>query len=193
MGTDASAPQTSGTSSGSKQKRRRGERGRNLYPPDNRVFVITSVGPGGQPLEPKEVRAKFRNAIGAAIRDKCTPAIPDWRKVPDSTKDVLWKKLCKNFRFPTGTAEIVKKHAMLQLGIAFRRWKSYLNVEYVQKGLDPFNEFGKILPSEWEKFVEQKTSEEALSISSQFKEKAKKNIHPHRLGTGGYAGKLELF
>jgi hypothetical protein len=36
-----------------------------------------------------------------------------------------------------------------------------LNKEYVQKGLTPFKEFGKITPGQWEEFVAQKTTEAA--------------------------------
>ena len=48
----------------------------NLYP-DKACYVITEVGPAGEILEPKELRGRFRNAIGALVRDKLNPAIPN--------------------------------------------------------------------------------------------------------------------
>ena len=48
----------------------------NLYP-DKACYVITEVGPAGEVLEPKELRGRFRNAIGALVRDKLNPAIPN--------------------------------------------------------------------------------------------------------------------
>ena len=52
------------------------------------------------------------------------------------------------------------------MGESFRRWRSELNKKYIQKGLTPFNKFGKITPSQWEKLVAQKTSSEALELSA---------------------------
>ena len=69
--------------------------------------MITEVGPAGEILEPKELRG---NAIGALVRDKLNPAIPNWKEVPEKKKDELWDKQLKlNFRVPEGKQELVKK------------------------------------------------------------------------------------
>ena len=61
-------------------------------------------------LEPKELRGKFCNAIGALVRDKLNPAIPNWKEVPKNTKNALWdRQLNVNFRFLKGKHELVKK------------------------------------------------------------------------------------
>ena len=65
-------------------------------------------------------------------------------------------------------------------------WRSELNTKYIQMGLTPFNEFGKITPSQWEELVAQKTSLEALELSARNTELAKRNKHHHHLGPGGY-------
>lgn len=193
MDTDgASAPQPEATNSGSQPKRGRGKRSANIYPKDT-VYVIREVGRLGEPLEPKHLRAKWRNAIGALVRDELNPAIPTWKEVPADTKKVLWDKLMTNFRFPAETEEMVRRHAMKQIGESWRGWKSSLNVKYVQKGLTPFKEFGNITPGQWERFVAQKTSAEALALSARNTERAKKNVHHHHLGPGGYYGKEEQF
>jgi len=73
--------------------------------------VITEVGPAGEILEPKELRGRFRNAIGALVRDKLNPAIPNWKEVPENKKDELWDRQLKlNFRFSEGKHELVKKY-----------------------------------------------------------------------------------
>ena len=79
------------------------------------------------------------------------------------------------------------------MGESCRRWRSELSKKYIQKGLSPFNEFGKITSSQWEELVAQKTSPEALELSAHNTELAKRNKHHHHLGPGGYYGKEEKF
>ena len=76
MDHDASAPQPQDTTTTTKPKRKRGDRKGNLYL-DKACYVITEVGPAGEILEPKELRGRFRNAIGALVRDKLNPTIPN--------------------------------------------------------------------------------------------------------------------
>ena len=72
--------------------------------------MITKVGPAGEILEPKELRGRFRNAIGALVRDKLNLAIPNWKEVLENTKNALWDRQLKlNFRFLEGKHELVKK------------------------------------------------------------------------------------
>ena len=68
------------------------------------------VGPAGEILELKEFRGRFRNAIGALVRDKLNPAIPNRKEVPEKKNDELRDKQLKlNFRFSEGKHELVKK------------------------------------------------------------------------------------
>ena len=84
--------------------------------------MITEVGPAGEILEPKEFSGRFRNVIGALVRDKLNPAIPNWKEVSEKKKDELWDRQLKlNFRFSEGKHELVKK--MLS-----RSWESHLDV-----------------------------------------------------------------
>ena len=71
-----------------KPKRKRGDRKANQYP-DKACYVIIEVRPAGKILEPKELRGRFRNAIGALVRNKLNPAIPNWKVVPEKKKDEL--------------------------------------------------------------------------------------------------------
>jgi len=54
-----------------------GQRGRNEYPEGQ--WVVNVVSAADEPIEPPEVCAKFRNAIGSIIRTKLVldPTIPD--------------------------------------------------------------------------------------------------------------------
>jgi hypothetical protein len=51
------------------------------------------------------------------------------------------------------------------LGESFRWWKIDLNTKYVKQGRTPFEDYMEIRPAQWEEFVWQKTSEEALALS----------------------------
>ena len=109
--------------------------------------MITKVRPVWAILEPKEFRGRFRNAIGALVRDKLNPAIPNWKEVPEKKNDELWDRQLKlNFRFPEDKHELVK-NAFRMMGESFRRWRSELNKKYIQNRLTPFNKFSKITPS----------------------------------------------
>ena len=63
----------------------------NLYP-YKACYVITEVGSAGEILEPKKLRGKFCNAIGALVRDKLNPTIPNWKEVPENIKNALWDR-----------------------------------------------------------------------------------------------------
>ena len=76
----ASAPQPEDTtlSSTTKVNRNRGPRKPNHSPNAKMIYVINEVGEEGQILKPKEFKSKFRNAIGALVRDKLNPSIHNW-------------------------------------------------------------------------------------------------------------------
>jgi len=70
---EASAPQPQGTTTmdfATVPKRNRGIRKPNQYPKKGITFVISRVGEEGQILEPPEYISKFRNVIGAVVRDQ---------------------------------------------------------------------------------------------------------------------------
>jgi hypothetical protein len=56
----------------------------------------------------------------------------------------------------------------------------------VQRGLSPLNQFGYITPNEWDTFVQQQTTPQAIALSSKKKELNAKNKFRHKLGPGGY-------
>ena len=194
----ASAPQPEGTTSASttKVKRKGGVRKPNHYPNAKMVYVIDEVGEEGQILKPKEFQSKFRNAIGALVRDKLNPSIRNWHDYPEDIKDDLWKNRLLvnfNFRIPAEKLPLVRRRAMKMMGESFRRWRNELNTEYIKKGLTPYHKYGHITPAIWALLVAEKTAPESLALSEKNSLQAKKNIHHPRLGPGGYEGKEEMF
>jgi hypothetical protein len=125
-------------------KKGRGKRMANQYPDKDTCYVITRVGEEGQILEPREYISRWRNAIGAKVRDQLNPAIRFWTSkqgVPLQDKNKIWEKwLMVNFRLPEGKHELVRKHTYKIMGHAFQRWRSDLNRRFIQRGLTPFHE-----------------------------------------------------
>jgi hypothetical protein len=152
------------------------------------------LGDKGEPVEPKGIAARFWNIVGAIVRDQLGSWITtsNWKTIPKATKDVLWAKVKEKFVYPEGTENAGRTFAEGLCGRALRNWRSTLNTEFVQKGKDARDVYGNILLAVWEKFVDQKKTAEAVALSVQQKEKAMKAVeNPHRLGSEGYAGKME--
>src|SRR5438105_4488819 len=66
-------------------------------------------------------------------------------------------------------------------------------MDYMQKGRSPFEKYGMITPDDWVAFVEKKSTEPAKLLSKQRSGLAKKNVHPHTMGSSGYAGKIPIW
>jgi len=144
-------------------------------------------------MEPLDVSAKFRNAIGCIIRTKMVldPMISDWPTVAEGRKEAMWQLLSRTFFLPRGTQDKVKHYAKKMLGETFRRWKSELNTKYVQKGLTPFADYGDITPQQWEEFVRQKNSKESLALGKRNRDIALSNVQKVCLGPGEYQRKAD--
>ena len=111
-----SAPEATETTT-KDRKRKRGERGINKWP--DRTYSVTEVSPKGEPVQPIQVAAKYRNAIGFLVRDNLDITISNWKLVTKKTKRNLWKKLRTRFIFATESRAIVKEYAMRQCAISF--------------------------------------------------------------------------
>jgi hypothetical protein len=125
---EGSAPEPQGTNSEPKPKRSRGPRKPNQYPGKDKVYVITEVGPEGDIIE-KSARAKFRNAMGALIRDELNPAVPSWHQVLDEKKKTLRDKIKENFCYPSKDLEKCKHNALKIMRQPYRRKKSQHNTK----------------------------------------------------------------
>jgi hypothetical protein len=69
---------------------------------------------------------------------------------------------------------------------ALRRFRHALNKYYAQRGLSLLNQFGYITPNEWDTFIQQHTTPQAIALSNQMKELNIKNKFRYKLGPGGY-------
>nr|AAX96367.1 transposon protein, putative, CACTA, En/Spm sub-class [Oryza sativa Japonica Group]ABA91927.1 transposon protein, putative, CACTA, En/Spm sub-class [Oryza sativa Japonica Group] len=172
-----------------KAKRRKGERSVNRK--DEGFHVVTHVSPKGEPLAPKTARAKFSSQCGIIVREKISITVKDWDHVTDGDKEVLWKELKKIFQFPEGSEAAVRNCALQTMAKSWRGWKITLNKKFVKTGRTPFSTYANITPNQWDDFLTLKKSPEEIKRSQKYSELAKKNKFPHRLGSAGYAPKVE--
>uniref|UniRef100_K3YZ31 Ubiquitin-like protease family profile domain-containing protein n=1 Tax=Setaria italica TaxID=4555 RepID=K3YZ31_SETIT len=132
------------------------------------TLIIEELGTKGEPILPEGISARFRNICGAIVRNKLQNMITtsNWKKVPQTKKDVLWATVKERFTFPEGQEKFARHFAKGLLGRCFRNWRSNLNKEYVQKGKNARDEFENTMK-------DMKSAEK-----------------PHHLGAGGYAAKI---
>ena len=172
-----------------KAKKRKGERSVNRK--DEGFHVVTHVSPKGEPLAPKTARAKFSSQCGIIVREKIPITVKDWDHVSNGHKEVLWKELKKIFQFPDGSEAAVRNCALQTMAKSWRGWKTTLNKKFVKTGRTPFSTYANITPNQWDDFLTLKNSPEEIKRSQKYAELAKKNKFPHRLGSAGYAPKVE--
>nr|ABA98380.1 transposon protein, putative, CACTA, En/Spm sub-class [Oryza sativa Japonica Group] len=191
MDTATSAPERTetSTSAGGSGKKRRGERSKNKLPKE--TYNVIALDQDGKPVEPPIVRSKFSNACGTLVRTRCPINVKLWETVDDNIKTLLWNELQKYFVFPPGSEVRGRDYALKKMGDRWRQWKSDLNRDYVQKNLPPFTDYGHISQADWDTFVADHTTAEALALRKKMSELAKKNRYPHRLGSSGYAGHVD--
>lgn len=191
MDTATSAPERTetSTSAGGSGKKRRGERSKNKLPKE--TYNVIALDQDGKPVEPPIVRSKFSNACGTLVRTRCPINVKLWETVDDNIKTLLWNELQKYFVFPPGSEVRGRDYALKKMGDRWRQWKSDLNRDYVQKNLPPFTDYGHISQADWDTFVADRTTAEALALRKKMSELAKKNRYPHRLGSSGYAGHVD--
>ena len=72
------------------------------------------------------------------------------------------------------------------MGKLWRNWKTDLNRKYVQKGLTPYKDYVRIIQAQRDEFVALKTLAEEKEKSQKMAELARRNEHPHHLGSTGY-------
>jgi hypothetical protein len=66
-----------------------------------------------------------------------------------------------------------------------------LSKYYLQRGLSPLNQFGYSTPNEWDAFIQQHTTLEAIALSNKMKELNMKNKFRHKLGPEGYKASIQ--
>jgi hypothetical protein len=101
-------------------------------------------------------------------------------------QQTLWGFIKEYYIFPSEQEKIGKNAMMKTISNALRRFRYALNKYYVQRGLSLLNQFLYITPNEWDTFVQQHTTPQAVTLSSKMKELNAKNKSRHKLGLGGY-------
>src|SRR6266508_4176272 len=164
---------------------------RNKMP--TKVHVVEEVNASGVPVKPAKIQEPATHACGCLTREAIRIIHDDWCKVPKADKDYIWENWIKWFRVPRGSEPDVQKWLMKTANKCFKDWKSDLNIQYVQQGRSPLRRWGMITPDDWAAFVSKKTTEAAKLLSKHRSDQAKKNVHPHTLGSSGYAGKIPVW
>ena len=84
------APDPASTTFDRHNKRKWGQQGRNQYPEGQ--LSVNAISTAGEPIDPPQIVAMFRNAIGNIIRTKMVldPTIPSWPLVPKGRKEAMW-------------------------------------------------------------------------------------------------------
>jgi hypothetical protein len=84
--------------------------------------VIERLGDKGEPVKPKGIAARFRNIMGAIVRDQLASWITttNWKTVPKATEDVLWAKVKEKFVYPEGIENADRTFAEGLCGRALR-------------------------------------------------------------------------
>ena len=83
---ESSDPDPATTTSDSQNKRKQGQRGRNQY--SEGQWTVNAISVVGEPIDPLQIVAKFRNAISAIIKAKMVSdtTIPNWPWFPRGKK-----------------------------------------------------------------------------------------------------------
>nr|ABB47287.2 transposon protein, putative, CACTA, En/Spm sub-class [Oryza sativa Japonica Group] len=122
--------------------------------------------------------------------DPCPSPSPKRRKKGDGEegdKDYIPPKE----GFPDGLEAAVKNCALQTMAKSWRGWKTTLNKKFVKTGRTLFLTYANITPNQWDNFLMLKNSPEEIQRSQKYAKLAKKNKFPHRLGSAGYAPKVE--
>ncbi|OEL20173.1 hypothetical protein BAE44_0018808 [Dichanthelium oligosanthes] len=81
-------------------------------------MVVDELGSKGEPIKLLGVSARFGITCGAIVKDKLHDKITmtNWKKVPDTKKDVLFAKLKERFQFPEGQEKFARRFVEGLLG-----------------------------------------------------------------------------
>ena len=87
-------------------------------------FIITEVGPDGEPIAPEAAAKKFIRQSGCIVRDHIPISFRLWKAsnpseerdaVPEREKEWCWRELKKNFTVPAESEEICKRWTRIKM------------------------------------------------------------------------------
>jgi hypothetical protein len=83
----------------------------------SRITYVIALDFNGLPIEPPEARKTFKHACGCQVRDNVSITIQDWRLVPETTKEQLWRNITEKIKYPDGVdKEFVKSGTFISMG-----------------------------------------------------------------------------
>jgi hypothetical protein len=116
------------------------------------IIRITVQYVDGSPIEPEGVLSKWWNDCGVVVREKCK-IVWSWDDVSKEMQETIWGFIKEHYIFPYEQEKIDKNATMKTISNALQKFRHDLNKYYVQRGLSPLNQFGYIMPNEWDTFV----------------------------------------
>lgn len=147
----------------------------------------------GFPTAPAKAVKKFSTICGILGRRNFTISKDHIDLVPQSEKDEAWKEFKESFEYPEEAEERLKRQAIRKMGNLWKNFKTTLVTDYVLNPSqpEPFGRYPFITQVVWDEFHAAKSTPESRAKSEAYRALQAKNLHPHRLGSGGYAGKQQ--
>jgi hypothetical protein len=68
------------------------------------------------PIDAPEARKTFKRTCGFQVRDNIFITIQDWRLVPQTIKEQLWRNITEKIKYPDGIDEFVKIVTLISMG-----------------------------------------------------------------------------
>ncbi|XP_028789646.1 uncharacterized protein LOC114745651 [Neltuma alba] len=130
---------------------------------------------------------RFISYIGFIARSKVGILFPNWKLVPEATKDMVWKDILQTYDVPP-TREM-KKHWLQQVRERWKDFKTMLTRVYIRgakKNEDPCLKYSFLDQETWRKFVESRQDPEFQKLSAVNKERQSKNLYQHYMSCEGY-------
>nr|CAE75895.1 OSJNBb0068N06.22 [Oryza sativa Japonica Group] len=155
------------------------------------VYTITEVDDVGYPMAPTKAVKKFPTLCGVLGRRNFTILKDHIDLVPQEEKEEAWRQFKESFQYPTEAEAGLKQQAIRKMGNCWKNFKTTLVTEYVLNPAqpEPFGKYPFITRTMWDEFHAAKSTKESRAKSQAYRDLQARNLHPHRLGTGGYAGK----
>nr|ABA99341.1 transposon protein, putative, CACTA, En/Spm sub-class [Oryza sativa Japonica Group] len=155
------------------------------------VYTITEVDDVGYPTAPTKAVKKFPTICGVLGRRNFTILKDHIDLVPQEEKEEAWRQFKESFQYPTEADAGLKRQAIRKMGNCWKNFKTTLVTEYVLNPAqpEPFGKYPFITQAVWDEFHAAKSTKESRAKSQANRDLQARNLHPHRLGTGGYAGK----
>src|SRR6266542_2100615 len=152
------------------------------------TWVVERVDSVTRIPEPENTLKKWRTSCGVITRTRVPITRSQWSDVTQAERVTLYAELKQSFRIPDEAEEAFQRASLLTIGKCWRNFKHRLVIDFMKTNKPPLGLYPSMSESEWEEFSRLKSSEEFQSESLKGRELAKKNRHPHLLGTSGYMG-----